>query len=100
MYNDCCYAITQNSLYTERYQHTELYKAKRTWSIRLIRTAKGVLGDKARALGSIHAPSDVMRHTLALATYTYHLDVFSLPDEVSERPSSTTNLHFFALLCL
>ena len=35
VYNDCCYAITQNSLYTQRYQYTELYKAKRTWSIRL-----------------------------------------------------------------
>ena len=35
VYNDCCYAINQNSLYTQRYQYTELYKAKRTWSIRL-----------------------------------------------------------------
>ena len=66
----------------------------------LTRTAKGVLGDKARALDSIHARSVFMRCTLASATYTYLLDVFSLPDEVSKRPSSTTNLHFFALLCL
>ena len=66
----------------------------------LIRTAKGVLGGKARALGSIHAQSGFIRCTLASATYTYHVDVFSFPDKVSERPSSTTNFHFFALLCL
>ena len=65
-----------------------------------IRTAKGVLGGKARALGSIHARSGFMRCTLASATYTHLVNAFSLPDEVSERPSSTTNLHFFALLCL
>ena len=57
-------------------------------------TAKGVLGGKARALGSIHARSRFIRCTLASATYTYLVDVFSLPDEVSDRPSSTTNLHF------
>ena len=66
----------------------------------LIRTAKGVLGGKARALGSIHARSRLIRCSLASTTYTYLVDVFSIPDNVSERPSSTTNLHFFALLCL
>ena len=66
----------------------------------LIRTAKGVLGGKARALGSIHARSGFIRCSLASATYTYLVDVFSIPDKVSERPSSTTNLHFFAFLCL
>ena len=65
-----------------------------------IRTAKGVLGGKARALGSIHARSRFMRCTLASATYTHLVDALSLPDQVSERPSNTTNLHFFALLCL
>ena len=56
----------------------------------LIRTAKGVRG----ALGSIHARSEFMICTLASATYTYLLAVFSLPDEVSECPSSTTNLPY------
>ena len=65
-----------------------------------IHTAKGVLGGKARALGSIHARSGFIRCSLASATYTYLVDVFSIRDKVSERPSSTTNLHFFALLCL
>ena len=65
-----------------------------------IRTAKGVLRGKARVLGSIHAQSGFMRCTLASATYTQPVDAFSLPDVVSERPSSTTNIHFFALLCL
>ena len=36
----------------------------------LIRTAKGVLGDKARALNSIHAQSVFIRCTLASATST------------------------------
>ena len=62
-----------------------------------IRTAKGVLGGK---VGLIHARSGFMRCTLASATYTHLVDTFSLPNEVSERPSSTTNLHLFALLCL
>ena len=60
----------------------------------LTHTAKGVLGGEARALGSIHARSRFIRCTLASATYTYFVDVFSIPDKVSERPSSTTNLHF------
>ena len=49
----------------------------------LIRTAKGVLGGKARALGSIHARSGFIRCTLASATHTYLVDVFSIPDKVS-----------------
>ena len=35
-----------------------------------VRTAKGVLGGKARALGSIHARSGFMRCTVAQQTYT------------------------------
>ena len=66
----------------------------------LIRTDKGVLGGKARALGSIHARSMFIRCTLASATCTYLVDVFSIPDKVSEHPSSAISLHFFALLCL
>ena len=45
----------------------------------IIRTAKGVLGDKTRALGSIPTWSGFIRCTLALATYL--LDVFSLPPQ-------------------
>ena len=63
-------------------------------------TTKGVLGSKAQALGSIHARCGFIRCTLASATHTYLVDVFSIPDKVSERPSSTTNLHYFGLLCL
>ena len=61
----------------------------------LICTAKGVLGGIARAFGSIHARNGFIRCSLVSATYTYLVDVFSIPDKVSERPSSTTNLHFF-----
>ena len=66
----------------------------------IVSTAKGVLGGEARALGSIHARSGFIRCTLASATYTYLVNVFSIPVKVSERPSTTTHLHFFALLCL
>ena len=96
--------LSLRTLYTQRDINTQssISKFKRCIWLREsqqspIRTAKGVLGDKARALSLIHAPSEFMRRTLASATYTYLLDVFSLPDEVSESPSCTTNLHFFAL---
>ena len=66
----------------------------------LKRTAKGVLGGKARALGSVHARSRFIRCTLASATYTYLVDVFSIPDKVGERPSSTKNLDYVFRLIL
>ena len=103
MYSDCCYAITQNSLYTQRQSKEDMVNTfERCIRLResqqsLISTAKGVLGGKPRALGSIHARSWFIRCTLASATCTYRVDVFSIPDRVSERPSSTTNLHFFVL---
>ena len=65
----------------------------------LMRTAKGALVDKTRALGPIPARSEFIRCTIPLATL-YLLPGCLLPAEVSSCPRSTTNLDFFSLLCL
>ena len=80
--------LSVRTLYTQRDINTQSSIKLRGHAKRCIRlieseqshicTAKGVLGGKARALGSIHARSGFMRCTLASATYTHLVDPFSL----------------------